>query len=419
MKASVGNRVLMLLENNPYPQDARVRRQCQALLAAGYKVSVVCQDDPGQPRRERVDGVSVYRYPAPPEPRGIWGYVWEYFYSLVAMSLVTLEVAFREGFDILHAANPPDTLFLVAAPYKPFGRKFVFDHHDLSPELFDARYGNRSKRWMHAILVLLEKLSCRLADLVIATNESYKQVEMERGKVPADRIAIVRNGPERDRFRPSADSSTGPKDRSVIAYAGMMGYQDGLDYLLRALRHLVYDMGRRDFSCVLIGGRGDARRSLAELCTKLELDDFVTFTGWVSDEEYARLVASADICVDPDPSNPFNDRSSMNKMVEYMASGKPIVAFSLPEHRFTAQEAAVYVSDNDEKQFAREIAALMDDPERRQRMGAFGRNRFETQLSWENSVELMLAAYATLAPPKPFPQEADALQESSPRSVSR
>jgi glycosyltransferase involved in cell wall biosynthesis len=396
MKASVGKRILMLLENNPYPLDVRVRRECRALAKAGYQVSVICPGERGQQRKETVDDVSVYRYPAPPESLGPLNYLCEYTYSLAASFLLSLYVLLREGFDIIHAANPPDTLFLIAAFYKLFGKRFVFDHHDLSPELYDVRFAKRIPL-IHSILVMLEKGSCRLADLVIATNQSYKLVEMQRGRVPEERIVIVRNAPERNLFRQiPAEQISGDKPHTVIAYAGMMGQQDGLDYLLRSLQYLAYDLKRKDFSCILIGGRGEARKYLADLTIKLHLEQFVTFTGWVSDEDYVRHLLAADICVDPDPSNPFNDRCSMNKMVEYMAAGKPIVAFDLPEHRFTAQDAAVYVRDNDEMQYARELAALMDAPERRKQMGAQGRSRFETDLAWERSVEHLLAGYRAL-----------------------
>ncbi len=387
----------MLLENNPYPQDPRVRRECQTLRAAGYRVSVICPLEAGQERREKLDGVTVYRYSGA-SGKGRWGYLWEYSRSLLAMFLLSLQVWIMEGFDVIHAANPPDTMFTLAAFYKLFGKRFVYDHHDLTPELYEARFGKRGGGPVYHALVAMEKLSCRLADAIIATNESYKQIEIQRGRVPECRITIVRNGPELAQFHvadPTAEFRR--KGRTVIAYAGMMGQQDGLDYLLRSLRHLAYDLGRRDFFCTLIGGRGDARTYIMELTKQLGLADFVRFTGWVSDDDYIRYLSSADICVDPDPANPFNNRSSMNKMVEYMALGKPIVAFDLPEHRYTAQAAAIYVPANNEMEFARAIAGLMDDPVQRRAMGALGRRRFEAQLSWECSAQHLLEAYSGLA----------------------
>jgi glycosyltransferase involved in cell wall biosynthesis len=308
-----------------------------------------------------------------------------------ALSLV---IYLREGFDVIHAANPPDTFVLIAAFYKLLGVRFVYDHHDLSPEMYQARLNGRGSRFVYHALILFEKLSCRLADHVIATNQSYRTVEMQRGYVPEERITIVRNGPDLNRFQPTEpDTELRRKGKTIIGYAGIMGFQDGVDYLLRALQHLVYGLGRTDFFCVIIGGLGDARASLKVLATELGLDKYIWFTGWVSNDGYIRYLSTADICVDPDPSNPFNDRSTMIKILEYMALEKPIVAFNLPEHRYTAQEAALYVRPNDEIELARALAELMDDPPRRRAMGLFGRRRVETELAWCYSVQPLLDAY--------------------------
>jgi len=395
--APAGRRVLMLLENNPYPQDARVRREARTLAEAGYQVTVISPARPGQPWRETIDGVRAYRYPSLPEASGVVGYLFEYGYSAVAMFVLSLLVYLREGFDVIHAANPPDTLVFIAAAYKLLGKRFVYDHHDLVPELYYARLAGRGNRLTHFGLLVLEKLSLRYADHVIATNESYRAMEMERGGVRPERITIVRNGPElNSRQVIEPDPALRQKGKTIISYVGVMGIQDGVDYLLRALHHLVYDLGRRDVFCVLIGGLGSAQPSLRRLATQLGLDDYVWFTGWVSDADLLRYIASADICVDPDPSNPFNDRSTMTKMLEYMAQGKPIVAFDLPEHRFTAQAAAMYARPSDELEFARAVAQLMDDPARRQAMGVFGRRRVETELAWHYSARNLVEAYRRL-----------------------
>ena len=395
--APAGRRVLMLLENNPYPQDARVRREARTLAEAGYQVTVISPARPGQPWRETIDGVRAYRYPSLPEASSVVGYLFEYGYSAVAMFVLSLLVSLREGFDVIHTANPPDTLVFIAAAYKLLGKRFVYDHHDLVPELYYARLAGRGNRLTHFGLLVLEKLSLRYADHVIATNESYRAMEMERGGVRPERITIVRNGPElNSRQAIEPDPGLRQKGKTIIGYVGVMGIQDGVDYLLRALHHLVYDMGRRDVFCVLIGGLGSAQPSLRRLATQLRLDDYVWFTGWVSDADLLRYIASADICVDPDPSNPFNDRSTMTKMLEYMAQGKPIVAFDLPEHRFTAQAAAMYARPSDELEFARAVAQLMDDPARRQAMGVFGRRRVETELAWHYSARNLVEAYRRL-----------------------
>jgi glycosyltransferase involved in cell wall biosynthesis len=246
-------------------------------------------------------------------------------------------------------------------------------------------------------LVSLEKLSCRLADHVIATNESYMAVEMRRGRVAEHRITVVRNGPDLSRLHQvDPDPRLRGKGQTIIGYLGVMGFQDGIDYLLRALGHLFHDLRRTDFFCVLIGS-GDALVSLKELAATLDLEEHVWFTGPLSSDEFLPYLCAADICVDPDPSNAYNDRCTMVKMGEYMALGKPIVAFDLPEHRFTAQQAALYVQPNDELAFARALAELMDDPARRQNMGSFGRRRVESALAWSYSVRPLLEAYGAVA----------------------
>jgi glycosyltransferase involved in cell wall biosynthesis len=296
----------------------------------------------------------------------------------------------------VHANNPPDTFVFIAAFYKLFGVRFVFDHHDLCPEMYYARFGSRARRLIYHALIFLEKLSCRLADHVIATNESYKAMEMLRGHVPEQRITIVRNGPNLDSVRlVDPDPELRQRGRTIIGYMGAMGVQDGLDYLLRALRHLIHDLGRTDFFCVLIGPE-DPAVGLRELIIELGLEEYVWRTGYIPHADLLRYLSTADICVDPDPSNPFNDRCTMTKMMVYMALARPIVAFDLPEHRFTAREAAVYVKPNDELLFARALAELMDDAERREAMGSFGRERVESVLAWTYSIPALLEVYRTV-----------------------
>ncbi len=397
MKTSAGKRVLMLVENNSYPRDVRVRRESEGLVAAGYRVTVISPARRSQPFHERCNGVSVYRYPAPAEGQGQLGYVKEYGYAMVATFCLSLLVLLREGFDVIHAANPPDTFVVIAAFYKLLGKRFVFDHHDLVPETYYyARFGGQANRCIYRILLLFEKLSCRLADHVIATNHSYKAMDMRRGSVSEERITVVRNGPELDRMWPvEPDQDLRQKAGTIIAYAGEMGVQDGGDHAVRALWHLVYDLGRTDVFCVMIG-TGDARASWQALARQLDLDAYIWFTGWIPEADFIRYLSTADICVAPDPSNPFTDRSTMNKVMDYMALARPIVAFDLREHRVTAQEAALYVRPNDELAFAHALAQLMDDPDRRQAMGAYGRRRVEEALAWHHSLPHLLKAYSSL-----------------------
>jgi glycosyltransferase involved in cell wall biosynthesis len=395
MKAS-SKHVLMLLENFSYPQDVRVRRESRALIAAGYRVSVICPAAAGQPRRETIDSVQVYRFPAPPEANGFAGYAWEYLHAIVAMFLISLVVWVREPFDVVHTANPPDLLVFVAGFYKLLGKRFVYDHHDLAPEMYRARFSSGGRRVIYKVLLWLEKLSCRFADRVIATNESYKRIEMQRDGVPEPRVSIVRNGPDLQPLPPQSISGFCKDEKTVIGYAGMIGPQDGLDYLVRSLHHLRCDFGRKDFQCVIVGN-GQALSGIKALARELGVEEQIWFAGWISDvEEFRRYLLTFDICIAPEPSNPYNDCSTMIKIVDYMAVAKPIIAFDLPEHRFSAKDAAIYVPDNDVRQFARAIAELMDDPPRRKQMGLAGRKRVETELAWCYSVPLLLDAYRAL-----------------------
>lgn len=396
MKASAG-RILMLLENNPYCHDVRVRHEARTLAANGYIVCVICPGGLGEPRCETIDGVRVYRYPAPRAGSGFLAYVWEYGHAMAATFAMSLVVLLREGFDILHAHCPPDMFVLVAVFYKVLGRRFVYDHHDLAPEMYRARFRNNAVPVIYRALLLFEKLCLRLADHVITTNQSYKALEMERGRVPSRRITIVRNGPDCERIQPvEPDIALRQKAKTILGYVGNIGPQDGVDHLVRALHHLIYDLGRRDVYCVIIG-KAEISPDLRALAEELHVEDHIWFTGWIPDSDLVRYLSTADICVDPDPSNPFNDRSTMIKMMEYMALGKPIVAFDLPEHRVTAQEAAAYARPNDELDFAREIASLMDDPERRKRMGQIGRERIERELAWVYQEKHLLEAYNALS----------------------
>jgi glycosyltransferase involved in cell wall biosynthesis len=389
----------MLLENRPYPQDLRVRREANALRAAGYQVTVICPADDGQPFRETVDGVSAYRYPAPPDANGLFAYLWEYGYSMFFSFLLSVRVFFAEGFDVVHAHNPPDTFVFIAVFYKLFGKRFIYDHHDLSPEMYHARFAGGGNLLVYRALVWLEKLSCYFADHVIVTNESYKKIARERGRVPESHITIVRNGIELNRLGAAIEPDRGLREmgKAIIGYVGVMGFQDGVDYLLRALHHLVHDLGRTDFHCILIGG-GDAWESLKAQARQLGLDGYVQFTGFIFGERLRGYLSAADICVDSAPSSPYGDCSTVFKIMEYMSLAKPIVAFDLPDHRFTAQQAAVYVTPNDERTFARALAELMDDPPRRVSLGMIGSRRIKTQLAWDYSVPHLLHAYRTVLP---------------------
>ena len=415
LNSSDCKRVLMLLENSLYPHDSRVLAEATTLTEAGYQVTVIAPAYPGQLFYEVLNGVRAYRFPFRTSGRGFLGYLWEYGYSMAATFVVSLIVFARHGFDVIHANNPPDLFVFIAAFYKLFGVRFVFDHHDLSPEMYEARFGRRAKRSIYQLLVFFEKLSCRLADHVIATNESYKAIEMQRGRVPEERITIVRNGPDLGRVRPvDPDPDLRQRGQTIIAYMGAMAVQDGVDYLLRAIWHLIHDLRRTDFFCVLIGPE-DAAVGLEALTTELGIQNYVWRTGYIPHADLLRYLSTADICVDPDPSNPFNDRCTMTKMMVYMALGKPIVAFDLPEHRFTAKEAAIYVKPNDELEFARALVELMDDAGRRKAMGSFGRKRAESALTWSHSVPALLEAYRKVTATDPSAADETLTERLQPR----
>ncbi|HYT60351.1 MAG TPA: glycosyltransferase family 4 protein [Haliangiales bacterium] len=402
----------MFVENS-FPNDTRVKNECDALTEAGYSIAVVSLRKKGQARSEVVDGVQVYRIPRlelfqktlcenPTLAQRVWiklkslfGYLSEYAYFTSACFAMSLYVAVRHGFDVIHAHNPPDTLFLVALPYKLFGKKYIFDHHDLCPELYRSRYGARND-FLARALQLVEWGNLKLANATIATNESYKQIQIQRGGRKAETVFVVRNGPNRTRMAVSPPSQRlRQMNRTILCYIGSLNPQDGVDYLLRSLNHLLTDLKRQDFYCVIIGS-GDSLQDLRELAQELKLDGHVELTGYISDKELQEYLAAADICVDPDPSSPLNDVSTWIKVMEYMACGKPIVSYDLKETRYSAQDAGLFVPCNDELAFAKGVAKLMDEPGLREKMGKFGRERVEKELQWSVVSKNLLAAYQSL-----------------------
>jgi len=349
-----------------------------------------------------VNGVKVYRYRAPREGRGKIAYLWEYGYSMMAIFGLTARIAFADGIDVIHAANPPDLFVFLAMLFQPFGTKFVYDQHDLVPEMYRARYSGARRSIVARALAFCERHSYARADHVVVANASYREIAMLRGKVPPNRISIVRNGPDDAHLRNSAKALPGLSEPGTIsiAYLGLMGVQDGVAHLIRALNHLVCDLGRTGFRCVLLGS-GEEERNLVCLTRELGLEPYVKFMGFVPDPEYLPYLLAADICVDPDPFSEYNDRSTMIKIMDYMSAAKPIVAFDLAETRRSAGGAALYVEPNSELEFAKALAYLMDHPEQRVAMGTLGRTRVETDLAWSASGESLLRAYDALAPSLP------------------
>jgi glycosyltransferase involved in cell wall biosynthesis len=411
MMASAG-KVLMLVENH-FPSDVRVRNESALLCQEGYDVTVICLKRKGEKTTEVVHGIRVYRIPkveffqkAPEERqtllqrqltkfKAILGYIGEYAYFTLGCLGVSLYVALRHGVEVIHAHNPPDTLFLVALPFKLLGKKFVFDHHDLAPELYQSRYKTRGNIILWGLL-WVEKCSLKLADITIATNESYKQIHIQRGGRRPDRCFVVRNGPGPDRMQIVEPSKRlRQMGKPILCYIGCLNPQDGLDYLLRALAHLTFQLNRTDYYCVVMGS-GDSLEDLRKMNRELKLEQHVEFTGYIPDADLHANLSAADICLDPDPSSPLNDVSTWIKIMEYMAYGKPIVTFDLKETRYSAQDGALYVEPNDEQRFALAIAELMDDPALRKRMGAFGRARVERELQWSCVGKNLARAYRGL-----------------------
>src|SRR6266850_3374635 len=396
-------RVLHVSENLTLPFDRRVWVELNALRGGGYRVSAICpMGDAWTAPYEVIDDIHIWRYPPPPPARGFASYAWGFLYCWLQTARLSLVVLARRVFDVLHAANPPDTFWALALPYKLAGKRFVFDHHDLCPELYLARFGEARRRSLTCrALEWLERMQFRVADLVLSTNESYREVAIGRGRVPPERVVVVRSGPSRERFatvRP-VDVALKRGRPYLVAYLGVMAPQDGVDHLVRAARHLVERRGRDDVSYTLIGA-GDSFEDLQRLTRELGLEDRIHFTGRVPDAEVESILATADVCVSPDPLNPLNDVSTMNKVLEYMACGRPIVAYDLREHRYSAAEGALYAQPNREEDLAAKIHELLEDPERRRDMGDYNRRRFLERMAWEHNAGELLRAYEMICGPK-------------------
>jgi glycosyltransferase involved in cell wall biosynthesis len=393
--AGQGRRVLIIVENLPCPFDRRVWQEARTLAAAGYVVSIICPKGKGYEKGfEEIDGIAIYRHPMPFEGNGALGYLAEYSWALLAEFALSLRVLMERGFDAIHACNPPDTLFLIGGFYKIFGKKFLFDHHDINPELYEAKFQRRDL--FYRLMLWLERTTFKTADVCVATNESYRRIAIERGERSPDKVFVVRSGPDLRRLRLLPPTLALKKGRRyLVGYVGVMGRQEGIDGLLASVQHIVRDMQRHDIQFGLVGG-GTELPALRQRAEELGVAEYVTFTGRVPDDELLAMLNTADVCVNPDVANEMNDKSTMNKIMEYMALGKPIVQFDLTEGRVSAQDASVYAKRNDPIDMARRLVALLDDADLRARMGAAGLERVKTELAWEHEVPRLLAAYDEL-----------------------
>ena len=386
-------RVLIIVENLPVPFDRRVWAEATTLVEAGYQVSVISPMMKGfTTPYERIDGVDVYRHPLAEAGSGA-GYFREYAGALAHQFRLAMKVRRERGFDVIHACNPPDLIFIVAAAFKLFfGVRFIFDHHDLCPELYEAKFGR--KGLIHSALLALERATFALADISIATNQSYREIALTRGRMKDERVFVVRSGPRLDRMviRPG-DSALKRGRRYLAGYVGVIGKQEGLDLLVGAVAHLVNHVGRTDVQFAIIGD-GPELANVKALAKAKGVADYMDFYGRVDDDLFLDALNTADVCLNSDRACAMNDKSTMNKILEYMALGKPIVQFETTERRRSAGAASLYARPDNVADFALKIDALLNDPELRRDMGALGRERVLTQFSWAHSAPALLRAYA-------------------------
>jgi len=388
-----GRRILIIVENLPVPFDRRVWLEARTLLAAGAEVTVICPIGKGfEAREEMIEGIRIYRHPLPIDAKGAAGYLFEYGAALWHETRLAWKVFLRHGFDVIHGCNPPDLIFLVALQFRLFGCRFVFDHHDINPELYEAKFGRRGAFWH--LLRLCERLTFATASVSIATNESYRRIALERGRMPEVDVFTVRSGPDLSRIHPVAPNPAWKNGRThLLGYIGVMGDQEGIDLLLEAMAILVKTQGREDIQLVLVGG-GPSLDSLRAMSRAMGLDPYVTFAGRLPDMTFLEVLSTADLCVNPDRVNPMNDLSTMNKVLEYMALSKAQVQFEVTEGRHSAGEASLYARANDPTDFAAKITELLADPDRCARMGAIGYARVKEQFAWPHQVPFLIAAYA-------------------------
>ena len=384
--------VCIVVENLPVPLDRRVWREACALRDAGFRVSVVCPKGTGisNASYQNLDGVEIYRHRTW-EASGVAGYLLEYSWALAAEFWLTLKIFARTRFRILQACNPPDTIFLIGLLFRPFGVRFIFDHHDLSPELFESRFGTASV--LYRLTRLFEKCSFKTARVCIATNDSFKEIAESRGQKSPEDIFVVRNCPDLAKLKPNPTRQDDKSARSLLVlYVGFMGPQDGLPLLIKSIDHIIKHENRRDTHFVLVGG-GTELAMLRELVAKQGLASFVTFTGQVPHEDVITYLSKADIGVAPDPKTAMNDKSTMVKIFEYMAYGLPTVLFDLKESRRIADSSALYARPNDPIDFANKITRLLDSENLRCELGVRGRKRVEDRLNWDVEKTVLIEAY--------------------------
>jgi glycosyltransferase involved in cell wall biosynthesis len=386
-------RILIIVQNLPVPFDRRVWLESQALTAAGYDVTVVCPKGKNDPRHQVLEGVTLLKYRPFAPGGGALGFVAEYAYSFFATARLVLRARRSGRFEVLQACNPPDIFWPIARwLWRRDGSQFVFDHHDLCPELYDSRFPD-GRALPRRGLLALEKATFRAADHVIATNASYAKIAERRGGKNNAEVTVVRTGPDHERLRPRAAVPALRRGRQhLVAYIGVMGPQDGVDLAIRAAAYVVNDLGRKDIAFTFMGS-GDSYDEIVTLRDELGLQDYVELPGRVPDETVVDVLSTAAVGLSPDPKNPLNDVSTMNKTLEYMAFELPVVAFDLKETRVSAREAACYVEDGNVAAYARAIVELLDDRDKREAMGKAGRVRIEQELGWPYQRDLYVGVF--------------------------
>lgn len=384
----------MILENESYPDDTRVYLEATGLQRVGFRVTVICPTGNSSKRFDELEGVRVYRYPKPLEFPGVLGYVLEFGYSMLVAFALASWVLVRHGFDAIHVHCPPDMNTLVALPFKLIGKKFVVDLHDLSPELYQAQNEGHGNALINRLLHGFERLACKTATALISTNSTQRDVQIERGGAAPERCFVVRNGPH-DMFQPDLAPMPGirPTGTIVIGYVGVIGIQDGVEKFVEVLAEL--RKSRPEIKGVIVGS-GPAISTLHQLADELGVTDSIQFTGFVDFTEVPRYIAAFDVCVTPDPSNPYNDSCTTIKTMEYMAMRRPTVAFDTKENRITAGRAALYASDNNVPEMADLIKQIIDDPQLSAEMGQFGREKIENSLAWSHQEHILVSLYVSL-----------------------
>ena len=387
-------RVLIVVENLPVPFDRRVWLEATTLAKHGDRVTVICPKAKNfKKTHEVIEDVEIFRYSLPLEASGPLGFALEFAWCFVATALISLYVAVAgRGFDVLHTCNPPDTFWLLGRFWKLFGKRYIFDHHDLSAEMFAVKFGRQSGM-LYRCLLWLERQSMLAADVVITTNESHKAIALSRGGKRAEDVIVVRSGPDLNRLAVyPPDPAYRAGKQHLLVYLGEICKQDGVDYMVRAVKLLAEQHGRQDFRVLFVGG-GPHQPAIKAYAEEQGIMSYTAFTGRVSDEELCRILSSATLGIDPDPKNPWSDKSTMNKVIEYMHFGLPVVAFDLHETRVSAAGAGLYAAANSEADLAAAIANLLDAPDRMAEMAAEGKRRVRDVLAWNHSVPPLLAAY--------------------------